>query len=88
MDSRTKEQVYDDEVFPLMAQIIDICKAHKIAMVASFAVPNEDNPALQCTTALLEDEHLSGLPTTERNNLLAAKQILYDGFIAFTRRIA
>ena len=85
---RAKEQVYDDDVFPLMAQIVTVCKTHKIAMVASFAIPNADEPGLQCTTALLEDDHLEGLPKHERDNFLAAKQILFDGFVAFTRRLA
>lgn len=86
-ESRTKEQVYDADIFPLMKQIIDICHAHKIAMVASFAIPSEDDPALQCDTALLEDSHLEGLPKNVRDNFLASRQILHDGFLAFTRRL-
>ncbi len=35
-DSFNHEAVYDQQIAPLMSQIIEICKAHKIPMVASF----------------------------------------------------
>lgn len=50
-----KEEIYDEEISPLMAQILDICKTHKIGMVASFALPTSDDAALRCTSALTED---------------------------------
>lgn len=53
----TKEAVYDREVAPLMAKVIEVCQANKIAMFASFSTPNEEDPALHCTTALLEKDH-------------------------------
>lgn len=46
----TKEEVYDAEIHPLMAQIIEICQRHKIAMVAQFAIPTPADPDLVCTT--------------------------------------
>lgn len=49
----SKEKFYDEKVAPLMKEIIAICKEHKIAMVASFAIPNDEDPELLCTTALL-----------------------------------
>lgn len=52
----TKEEVYDAEVYPLMDKIVAICKEHKIAMPADFAL-DED---LRCTTALLDDEYFPG----------------------------
>lgn len=54
-----KEQAYDSKIHPLMSQIIKICKKHKIAMVASFAIPIVDDPSLEVTTRLL-DENKSG----------------------------
>lgn len=51
-----KEQIYDDQISGLMAQIIDICKANKIAVVASFAVPNDEDPDLLCSTILLQED--------------------------------
>lgn len=48
-----KEEIYDAEIAPLMAQIIDVCKTNKIAMLASFHIPTDDDENLECTTALL-----------------------------------
>lgn len=50
-----KEQIYDEQVEPLMAKIIEICKANKIAMVATYAIPNDEDPNLRCTTALVDE---------------------------------
>lgn len=52
-----KEQVYDEQINALMAQVIDICKEHKIALVASFAIPTEEDPDLVCSTFLIDDAH-------------------------------
>lgn len=65
----SKEQVYDNEIFPLMNQIIGICQKHKIAMVASFCVETEGDPGLHCTTALLSDEYN---PSTAQRVALAS----------------
>ena len=53
----TKEQVYDEHLFPLMKQVIRVCQEHRIAMLATFALPSDDDPDLRCTTALLTDEY-------------------------------
>ncbi|WP_175663087.1 hypothetical protein [Burkholderia ambifaria] len=53
MTTVTKEQVYDEQISPLMAQIIAICKEHAIPIVASFFTPGDDDPDLAVTTALL-----------------------------------
>ena len=54
-----KEEIYDSQISPLMLQIIEICKAQGIAMMASFAIghdgegPNgEDCTGLVCNTLL------------------------------------
>jgi hypothetical protein len=52
-----KEQIYDEQISPLMAQIIAICQANKIAFLASFSIPNEEDPDLRCTSAMLGDEY-------------------------------
>lgn len=55
--SGPKEQIYDEQISPLMGQIIAICKAHRINMAASFSLDfneEEDSP-LRCTTALAVD---------------------------------
>lgn len=48
-----KEEIYDSLISPLMDKIISICKEHKIAMLADFAIPTEHDDGLKCTTALL-----------------------------------
>ncbi|WP_454871740.1 hypothetical protein [Paraburkholderia xenovorans] len=52
-----KEQVYDTQISPLMTQIIAICEMHKIAFVASFAIPTEADPELACSSALLRADY-------------------------------
>lgn len=51
-----KEQIYDEKISPLMAQIIGICKEHKIAFLADFLVPNDEGSDLHCSSCLLKDE--------------------------------
>lgn len=50
-----KEQIYDSQINPLMAQIIEICKANKIAMLASFAIPTPEDFDLCCTSQLPDE---------------------------------
>lgn len=52
----TKEEIYDSEIEPLMARILEICKANKIAMFASYSLEKEGD-GLLCTSALLPDEY-------------------------------
>jgi len=51
-----KEQAYDSRISPLMTQIIAICKENKIAMLATFSVPSEEDDGCVCTTALLDED--------------------------------
>lgn len=50
----TKEQIYDEQINPLMAQIIAICKEHKIANVLTFSLDAETE--LLCTTCNIEED--------------------------------
>lgn len=51
------ESVYDAEIAPLMTKIIDICKAHKLPMFATFLYLNDpDGDDGICTTNLMFDE--------------------------------
>ncbi|CAI8931104.1 LigB domain-containing protein [Pseudomonas sp. IT-P171] len=52
----TKEDIYDEQINPLMAQIIKICKEHSIAMIFSAHIPNEEDADLACTTHLAGDD--------------------------------
>jgi len=48
-----KEQIYDAQINPLMAQIIEVCRQHQIAFVAAFSIPTAEDSDLQCTSAML-----------------------------------
>jgi len=59
------EKVYDEQISPLMAQIIDICKINKIPMFATFCYQEE----MRCTTSIppkileIEDDNSQELIT-------------------------
>lgn len=76
----TKEDIYDEQINPLMAEILEICKTHKIAMVASFAIPSDEDADLMCTSCLLTPEY------EPAPSQLAAKRELYrrPDFLAMT----
>lgn len=50
----TKEQIYDEQISPLMQQIIAICNEHKIANVCTFSLDIESG--LLATTCNTSDE--------------------------------
>ena len=52
-----KEEVYDSLILPHMEEIIKTCKEHKIAMIASFALPAELDPVLACSTIMTADTY-------------------------------
>lgn len=51
-----KEEVYDTQINPLVAQIIEICEKNGISFISSFCIPTEVDPDLVCTT-ILPDEN-------------------------------
>ncbi len=71
-----KEQIYDEKISPLMDQIIAIAQEHKIDFVASFAIPTEADPTLNCTTGIVAPEG--------RAELRFALRILVDGLPAIS----
>jgi hypothetical protein len=51
------ESVYDSEIAPLMTKIIEVCKAHKLPMFATFLFANDpDGDDGLCTTNLMFKE--------------------------------
>jgi hypothetical protein len=55
----TKEQIYDEQINPLMAQIIKICDEHNISFVfsAQLTTDEEDEDgAMLCTSCKLPDD--------------------------------
>ena len=53
---KNKETIYDNEIAPHMQAIIEVCKREQIAMIASFDIPNYDDPDL-CCTSMVPDEN-------------------------------
>ncbi|MFA5898013.1 MAG: hypothetical protein WC829_02750 [Hyphomicrobium sp.] len=51
----SKEQVYDAEIEPLMAKILDICQVAGIGMLADFEIQSPDDEGLRCTSALPDE---------------------------------
>jgi len=57
MSEKTHENIYDEDVAPLMTRIIEICQKHKIPMFASFLLEPETD--MYCTTHLPGDDRLA-----------------------------
>lgn len=68
------EAIYDEQIAPLMTQILDICKAHGIPMVASFEYAPDD----LCSSFIL--------PLGTTGNLIRASEVIKpsSGLMAFT----
>ncbi|WP_421412621.1 hypothetical protein ACOMDM_13650 [Serratia plymuthica] len=47
------ENVYDEQISPLMQQIIAICQENNMPMIASFAFENCEERKLGCCTTIL-----------------------------------
>ena len=65
-----KEQIYDSEINPLMAKVIAICKANKIAMLATFAIPTPDDADLCCTSQLPDETGKLPCPIAEAASVI------------------
>lgn len=55
MAQQTKEAIYDEQIAPLMKQIIKICQENSIALVSTFGLDDigADGDKLLCSTALI-----------------------------------
>lgn len=74
------ESVYDEKISPLMRQIIDICKAHNMPMVASFAYENSEENGIGCCTTALTFEGRSIKAFADATSVIRGN----PGFSAFT----
>jgi len=55
-----KEEIYDDQISPLMTKIIDICQSNNIAYICSFALNDEEEgDPLLCTSLNTKAETLA-----------------------------
>ncbi|WP_095082545.1 hypothetical protein [Pseudomonas sp. Irchel s3h17] len=55
----TKENVYDEQINPLVHKIIAICREHEIALLLSAQLEDEDERELFCTTILPGTDEVS-----------------------------
>lgn len=54
-----RERIYDEQISPLMTQIIAICKEHDIPLVATFQLDDERGEKAEgfcCSTALVPED--------------------------------
>jgi len=70
------EKVLDEQISPLMKQLLDICKEHKIPMVASFAY-RSNAAGIDFSSSLIIPEE------RQVRELISASQLIREGFIAF-----
>ena len=68
-----KEQVYDEQIHPLMTQIIDICEANNIKMIFDAEIPNDTDPNLCVTT------HLVGVGDASNRHAACRRLLLSSG---------
>ncbi len=57
---KNKEEIYDQDIKPLMSRIIDICIENKIPMVAEYHIPIDNHPSLCVSTSVVE--HIEYVP--------------------------
>ncbi len=57
---RDREEIYDQDIKPLMSRIINICIENKIPMVAEYNIPIDKHPGLCVSTAVVE--HIEHVP--------------------------
>jgi hypothetical protein len=69
------EQVYDEKIYPLMAEVINICKDNDIQILFSCYLRTDDDGDLRCTTYL---------ESIEQNceSLKDANKIIQCGYVA------
>ena len=65
-----KEQIYDTQINPLMAQIIEICKTNGIAMLATFALPTPGDADLLCTSRVPDESGKLPCPLAEASAVI------------------
>lgn len=67
----SKEDIYDNEISPLMGQVIELCQKHGIAMIANFACPSDEEETLQALTML--PDHTGEHPANHQEALYAIR---------------
>jgi hypothetical protein len=49
------EQIYDEQVAPLIAQIVALCEEHRLPMMASFIYEHSEETGTGACTTLIND---------------------------------
>lgn len=70
-----KEQIYDEKIFPLMKQVIEICQENDIQTLFSCYLKTDENGDMMCTTYLSSKEQTS-------DKLTDARKVIMDGYVA------
>jgi hypothetical protein len=47
-----KEEVYDEQISPLMQEVIAICKENGIGLFFTACIPTDEDPHLMCSTCI------------------------------------
>jgi len=81
-----KEQIYDEQISPLMSQIIDICSDNGIQILASFLLKEsvDDEGQQFCTTCHLPGEKRSKRLYDAANVILHGYEVQKPFFMAMT----
>lgn len=58
---KNKEQIYDEEIRPLMDKVIEVCEREGIVMLADFSIPTEEQPGLHVSTMILDKDRRAPL---------------------------
>ena len=67
------EHVYDEQIAPLMNEIIAICKEHQLPMLASFAYRRDENGEYDCCTT-----SIPGVNGQAPRSFAVASHIIYE----------
>ena len=70
------ERVYDEQISPLIKQIIDICKENNMPMIASFAYENCEEKGIGCCTTTLTYEGRRIKKFAEATSLIYERPLL------------
>jgi hypothetical protein len=70
-----KEKIYDEKIFPLMGEIIDICKKSDIQMLFSCYLKTDEFGDMNCTTYLRSEEQ-------NCDSLEDAFKVIRHGYVA------
>lgn len=54
-ETTVKERVYDDQIEPLMSQILTVCQGAGISMIAGFDLSGPECDDLMCTSQLPDE---------------------------------